>query len=63
MVAKFKKKGKCTGKMIGIIGKLKKNNGKICGKFVIIIENMVAKLKNLKNVTENRWQNWKISKI
>ena len=45
------------------MGKLKKNNGKICGKFVIIIENMVAKLKNLKNVTENRWQNWKISKI
>ena len=44
--------------MSGKIGKLEKNNGKICGKILIIIENMVAKLENLKMQLKNRWQNW-----
>ena len=59
MVAKLKKIEKGTGKMSGKIGILEKNNGKICGKIVINIENMVANLEKLKNVTEkyNGWNN------
>ena len=34
--------------------KIRKNTGEIYGKIVIIIENMVAKLENLKNVTEKQ---------